>query len=49
MAERMLTAVIQEVVHGIWIRSVDDLVKALGMDGTSKLRSVSYARNATSV
>ncbi|GMM59918.1 IS256 family transposase [Novosphingobium pituita] len=37
MAERALTAVIQEAyVHGISTRSVDDLVKALGMDGISK-------------
>ena len=37
MAERALTAVIQEAyVHGISKRSVDDLVKALGMDGISK-------------
>ena len=37
MAERALTAVIREAyVHGISTRSVDDLVKALGMDGISK-------------
>jgi transposase-like protein len=37
MAERALTAVIQEAyIHGISTRSVDDLVKALGMDGISK-------------
>lgn len=37
MAERALTAVIQEAyVQGISTRSVDDLVKALGMDGISK-------------
>jgi transposase-like protein len=37
MAERALTAVIQEAyVHGISTRSVDDLVKTLGMDGISK-------------
>ena len=37
MAERALTAVSQEAyVHGISTRSVDDLVKALGMDGISK-------------
>ena len=37
MAERALTAVIQEAyVHGISTRSVDDLVKSLGMDGISK-------------
>lgn len=37
VAERALTSVIQEAyVHGISTRSVDDLVKALGMDGISK-------------
>ena len=37
MAEKALTAVIQEAyVQGISTRSVDDLVKALGMDGISK-------------
>ncbi len=37
MAERALTAVIQEAyVHGISTRSVDDLAKALGMDGIPK-------------
>lgn len=37
MAEKALTAVIQEAyIHGISTRSVDDLVKALGMDGISK-------------
>ncbi len=37
MAEKALTAVIQEAyVHGISTRSVDELVKALGMGGISK-------------
>jgi transposase-like protein len=37
MAEKALTAVIQEAyVHGVSTRSVDDLVKALGMSGISK-------------
>src|ERR1700691_1097445 len=37
MAEKALTAVIQEAyVHGISTRSVDDLVKAMGMSGVSK-------------
>jgi putative transposase len=37
MAEKALTAVIQEAyIHGISTRSVDDLVKALGMSGVSK-------------
>src|ERR671927_98792 len=36
-AEKALTAVIQEAyVHGISTRSVDDLVKAMGMEGVSK-------------
>ena len=36
-AEKALTAVIQEAyVHGISTRSVDDLVKAMGMSGISK-------------
>jgi putative transposase len=36
-AEKALSAVIQEAyVHGISTRSVDDLVKALGMSGVSK-------------
>jgi len=37
MAEKALTAVIQEdYIQGISTRSVDDLVKALGMEGISK-------------
>jgi putative transposase len=37
MAEKALTAVIQEAyVHGVSTRSVDDLVKAMGMSGISK-------------
>jgi transposase-like protein len=37
MAEKALTAVIQEAyVHGISTRAVDDLVRAMGMDGVSK-------------
>jgi len=37
MAEKALTAVIQEAyVHGASTRSVDDLVKAMGMTGISK-------------
>lgn len=36
-AERALAAVIQEAyVHGVSTRSVDDLVKALGLEGVSK-------------
>lgn len=37
MAEKALTAVIQEpYIQGISTRSVDDLVKAMGMKGISK-------------
>ena len=37
MAEKALTAVIQEAyVHGISTRSVDELVRAMGMEGVSK-------------
>ena len=37
MAEKALTAVIQDAyVHGISVRSVDDLVKALGMSSILK-------------
>jgi putative transposase len=37
MAEKALTAVIQEAyVQGVSTRSVDDLVKAMGMSGISK-------------
>jgi putative transposase len=37
MAEKALTAVIQEAyIQGVSTRSVDDLVKALGMEGISK-------------
>jgi transposase-like protein len=37
MAEKALTAVIQEAyIHGVSTRSVDDLVRALGMTGISK-------------
>jgi transposase-like protein len=42
MAEKALTAVIQEAyIQGISTRSVDDLVKALGMSGISKSQSLS--------
>ena len=37
MAEKALTAVIQEAyVQGVSTRSVDDLVRAMGMNGISK-------------
>src|SRR5437870_672067 len=39
MAEKALTAVIQEAyVQGVSTRSVDELVKAMGMTGSSKSR-----------
>ncbi|GGK55139.1 hypothetical protein GCM10011322_47310 [Salinarimonas ramus] len=39
MAEKALTAVIQEAyIQGVSTRSVDDLVKAMGMSGVSKRR-----------
>ena len=49
MAEKALTAVIQEAyIHGVSTRSVDDLVKALGMTGISRARSAGFARRSTS-
>ena len=49
MAEKALTAVIQEAyVQGISTRSVDDLVKAMGMSGISKSQvSRGCARRST--
>src|SRR3954454_2340156 len=48
MAEKALTAVIQEAyVHGISTRSVDDLVKALGMSGISKSQSLPPRRRGS--
>ena len=39
MAEKALTAVIQEAyIHAVSTRSVDDLVKVLGMTGISRAR-----------
>ena len=50
MAEKALTAVIQEAyIQGISTRSVDDLVKAMGMSGISKSQvSAGCARRSTS-
>jgi hypothetical protein len=47
-AERALSAVVQEAyVHGVSTRKVDELVKALGMEGISKsLTSPSCAKNS---
>jgi putative transposase len=40
MAEKALTAVIQEAyIQGLSTRSVDDLVKAMGMEASAKARS----------
>jgi putative transposase len=48
-AQRALAAVVQEAyVHGVSTRKVDELVKALGMEGISKsLMSRNSARNWT--
>ena len=48
LAEKALTAVIQEAyVQGISTRSVDDLVKAMGMSGISKSQVSRCARRST--
>jgi putative transposase len=48
IAEKALTAVVQEAyVHGVSTRSVDDLVKAMGMSGISKSKSQGCARRST--
>jgi putative transposase len=49
MAEKALTAVIQEAyVQGISTRSVDDLVKAMGMESASaRARSAASAPRST--
>jgi len=48
-AERALATVVQEAyVHGVSTRKVDELVKALGMDGISKsLMSTNCSRSST--
>jgi transposase-like protein len=44
LAEKALAGVMQEAyVHGISTRSVDDLVKAMGMTGTCKSKSAGCA------
>ena len=41
LAEKALSAVVQEAyVHGVSTRSVDDLVKAMGMSGISRSQSL---------
>jgi putative transposase len=48
LAEKALTAVIQEAyIQGISTRSVDDLVKAMGMSGISKSQVSRCARRST--
>ena len=48
-AEKALAAVIQEAyVHGVSTRSVDDLVKAMGMSGVSKSQVSGCAPNSMS-
>ena len=48
LAEKALTAVIQEAyVHGVSTRSVDDLVRAMGLDGVSKSRCRGCAARST--
>jgi putative transposase len=45
MAEKALTAVIQEAhVQGVSTRSVDELVKAMGITGISKSQSLPLRR-----
>ena len=45
MAEQELTGVIQAAyIQGISTRSVDDLVKSLGMSGISKVRTATWQR-----
>jgi transposase-like protein len=48
LAEKALTAVIQEAyIQGVSTRSVDDLVKAMGMSGSPRARSVGWSRRST--
>ncbi len=48
MAEKALTAVIQEAyVQGVSTRSVDDLVKAMGIAASPRARSAGCARRST--
>jgi putative transposase len=49
MAEKALTAVIQEAyIQGISTRSVDDLVKALGLEASARARCPASAARSTS-
>jgi putative transposase len=49
MAEKALTAVIQEAyIQGISTRSVDDLVKALGLEASARARCPACAARSTS-
>ena len=48
LAEKALTAVVQEAyVQGISTRSVDDLVRAMGMEGISKSQSLPPRRRGS--
>ncbi len=48
MAEKALTAVIQEAyIQGVSTRSVDDLVRAMGMSGISKSQSLPPRRRGS--
>ena len=49
MAEKALTAVIQEAyIQGVSTRSVDDLVKAMGLDASARARFRGFASRSTS-
>lgn len=48
LTEKALTAVIQEAyIQGISTRSVDDLVKAMGMGGSARARSPAFVAKST--
>lgn len=48
LAEKALSAVVEEAyVHGVSTRSVDDLVKAMGMTGISRAKSAGSVKRAT--
>jgi transposase-like protein len=47
-AEKALVAVIQEAyIQAVSTRTVDDLIKAMGMSGSGKARSLGSARRST--
>jgi len=46
MSEKVLLNVIQEAyIHGVSTRKVNELVKALGMEGIIKLRKKPFSKN----